>query len=120
MSTFDPAAHTACSLQKVLPAKAWNWPSAHESHEAAFRLPENFPAGQSSHRSSRLLLLSLSHVPGVHWTLVLQNGWLVLSWYLPEGQTVDYCSLLIAVYLSAGQGSQAVELMNWPGMQSAQ
>ena len=115
-----PGVHCSTTLQKGWLVSSWYLPEGQAVHSWALLIVEYVPAGQGRHRESSRLVLSASNCPGVHWTLVLQNGWLVLSWYLPEGQTVHSRSLLIAVYLSAGQGSQATELMNWPGMQSAQ
>jgi hypothetical protein len=118
--TLEPAAQVVCAMQNVLPASLWNSVAPHAMQAATLLSPEYCPVGHSRQRSGVLLVLSLSYCPGTHWTLTEQNGWPVRSWYLPEGQTVHSRPLLLAVYLSAGQGSQAVELMNWPGMQSAQ
>jgi hypothetical protein len=74
-STFEPAAHTACSVQNVLPAWLWNSVAPHATQAAALLSPEYFPAGHSKQRSGVLLVLSLSYCPGTQAILTSQNGW---------------------------------------------
>ena len=90
--------------QKTCPESFWCLPSKQLVQLGAVSSLENFPEGQGLQRESSTLVLSFSNVPGVHCSTTLQKGWLVSSWYLPEGQTVHSWALLIVEYLPAGQG----------------
>jgi hypothetical protein len=84
-----PAAHVEWSLQVVLPDWPWNCPLPHGVQLAAFATSEYLPAEQTTQRSGKTLVLSASCVPGLHGCFVSQNGWPVLSWYLPSGHAVQ-------------------------------
>jgi hypothetical protein len=97
---------------------------AHCVQLAALVKAEYRPAEQSMQRSSKLLELLDSYVPGMHCTLTSQNGWPLLSWYLLAGQAVHAWALVVSEYLSAGHSWHLVSSRlllsdsNCPGMQS--
>ena len=70
--TFAPAAQTVCAMQKVFFASPWNSITPQIVQICAFVVSENLPDGQSTQRSSKMLELSDSNVPGVHWSLTSQ------------------------------------------------
>jgi hypothetical protein len=75
-------------------------------HAGALVVPEYIPAGQATQRSSTLLDVSDSYVPGVHCVLTEQNGWPVCSWYLPVGHVMHSGALDELEYFPATQGMQ--------------
>jgi hypothetical protein len=86
-STFEPAAQVVCAMQNVLPAWLWNSVVPHAMQAATLLSTEYCPGGHNRQRSCVLRVLSMLYWPGVHWTLTEQNGWPVLSWYFPSGQS---------------------------------
>jgi len=55
-----PAAHVACTVQKLLPAAAWNWPPSHALHSVASSASLYEPGLHGAQA------LCATNVPGVH------------------------------------------------------
>jgi hypothetical protein len=108
--------------QKTWPESFWWVPGRQLVHLGAVSSLENFPEGQGLQRESSTLVLSFSNVPGVHCRTMLQNGWLVSTWNLPDGQAVHTWALVVAEYVPDGQGRHrassrlVLSASNWPGV----
>ena len=81
--------HVVWSVQYALPLTSWNFPFLQVMQLPKSAEPENWPAGQSAHRSGVSIVVSFSYLPGLHGCFLSQYDWPGLSWYLPVGHLVQ-------------------------------
>jgi hypothetical protein len=106
----SPAAHGA---QLSPPLASWNLPPSHCLHSVALALLY-CPVGHVSHAVAPTASM---YCPEAQFG---QNTWLESAWKVPGKQFVQLGAFRAPENLPAGQGTHAVELMNWPGMQFSQ
>jgi hypothetical protein len=88
----------------------WNFPAGHAVQFAALAMSENLLAGQAMQRLPLEMVLSASHIPGMHGCFWSQYGCPGASWYLPSGHTVHTATFAVLEKVPARQFVHRVEL----------
>ena len=107
VATRWPAEHCVCARQNVCPASIWNWPAMHAVQSAAFASLEKWPASQSSHcRSAVVLPWLTTRWPAAHCRRLSQNVAPFSTWNVPVAHGVQLAALVKAEYRPAEHVTQ--------------